>query len=202
MDAPGTSIVFIHGVFLHAASWGGWVQLFRAAGYDPLAPGWTGEPSTVIEARQKPHLVAGLGIDDIVAHYAQIIRTLDARPIVIGHSTGALVAQRLLGQDLAVAAVALEPPAIKGVVSLAPSTIPVGWPLLRNPANRRRTLSLTARQFRYSHGNALSVAESDELYQRWAIPSPGGRHSSWCSRTGPGALRQRSTPPTPAGGRC
>ncbi|MEV6633644.1 alpha/beta hydrolase [Actinoplanes sp. NPDC051470] len=56
---------------------------------------------------------------------------------------------------------------------VAPSTIPVGWPLLRNPSNRRRALSLTARQFRYSHGNALSPAESDELHRRWTIPSPG-----------------------------
>jgi pimeloyl-ACP methyl ester carboxylesterase len=34
-------------------------------------------------------------------------------------------------------------------------------------------LSLTPRQFRYAFGNAVSPAESDELYQRWSIPSPG-----------------------------
>jgi pimeloyl-ACP methyl ester carboxylesterase len=173
MAATGAPVVFVHGMFLHAGSWGGWVELFRAAGYDPVTPGWPGEPSTVAEARQQPDRVAGNGIDGIVAHYAKTIRALDTRPIVIGHSTGALVAQRLLGQNLAAAAVAIQPPPIKGVVSLAPSTVPVGWVLLRNPANRRRALSLTARAFRYSHGNALSAAESDELYHQWTIPSPG-----------------------------
>ena len=173
MAGTGTPIMFIHGMFLHATSWAGWLELFRAAGHDPVAPGWPGEPGTVVEARQQADRVAGIGIDDIVAHYAQIIRTLGERPVVIGHSTGALVAQRLLGQDLAVAAVALQPPPIKGVANRAPSAIPVGWPLLRNPANRRRALSLTARQFRYSHGNALSTVESDRLYQQWTIPSPG-----------------------------
>jgi pimeloyl-ACP methyl ester carboxylesterase len=172
MATTGAPVVFIHGMFLHAASWGGWVERFRAVGYDPGTPGWPGEPSTVAEARQQPDRVAGNGIDDIVAHHAQVVRSLDTRPIVIGHSTGALVAQRLLEQNLAVAAVAIEPPAIKGVVSLAPSTVPVGWVLLRNPANRRRALSLTAREFRYSHGNAVSAAESDELYHQWTIPSP------------------------------
>ncbi|MEV4500230.1 alpha/beta fold hydrolase [Micromonospora arborensis] len=124
-------------------------------------------------ATATPDRVAGIGIDDIVTHYAQIIGTLGRRPVVIGHSTGALVAQRLLDQGLAAAAVALQPPPIKGVANLAPSSIPVGWPLLRNPANRWRALSLTARQFRYSHGNALTAIESDRLYRQWAIPSPG-----------------------------
>ncbi|MFG1839587.1 alpha/beta hydrolase [Micromonospora sp. NPDC049175] len=173
MAATGTPVLFVHGMFLHAASWASWVELFRTAGYAPLNPGWPGEPNTVAEARQEPDRVAGIGIDDIVSHYAQIAGTLGTRPVIIGHSTGGLVAQRLLDQDLAVAAVALQPPPIKGVANRAPSSIPVGWPLLRNPANRRRALSPTTRQFRYSHGNALTTTESDTLYRQWVIPSPG-----------------------------
>ncbi|MEV7987372.1 alpha/beta hydrolase [Micromonospora sp. NPDC085948] len=173
MAATGTPVVFVHGMFLHATSWASWVELFRTAGHDPLNPGWPGEPSTVAEARHEPDRVAGVGIDDIVAHYAQIIGTLGERPVVVGHSTGGLVAQRLLDQDLAAAAVALQPPPIRGVTNRAPSSIPVGWPLLRNPANRRRAVSLTDRQFRYSHGNALTALESDRLYRQWVIPSPG-----------------------------
>lgn len=173
MPAPGTPVVFIRGMFLHATSWGDWAELFRAAGYDPVAPGWPGESGTVAETRQQPARMAGVGIDDIVAHYARIIRSLGTRPIVVGHSTGALVAQRLLSQDLAAAAVALQPPPIKGVTSFSLSTVPVGVPLLRNPAHRRRAISVTPRQFRYSHGNALPAGESDRLYRQWAIPSPG-----------------------------
>ncbi len=173
MTATGRPVVFIHGMFLHATSWDDWAELFRAAGHEPVTPGWPEEPSTVAQAREEPRRVAGHGIDDIVAHYTQVIRTLGTPPVVVGHSTGALVAQRLLDQGLAAAAVALQPPPIKGVVGLAPSTIPVGWPLLRNPANRRRALALTPRQFRYSHGNALTAAESDRLFHRWTIPSPG-----------------------------
>ena len=32
---------------------------------------------------------------------------------------------------------------------------------------------LTAEQFRYSFGNAVSEQESQELYDRWVVPSPG-----------------------------
>lgn len=81
--------------------------------------------------------------------------------------------QRLLGQDLAAAPVAIQPAPIRGVVSLAPSTARAAWIAIRNPANRHRALSLAARQFRYAFGNVLSATESDELYERWTIPSPG-----------------------------
>ena len=43
----------------------------------------------------------------------------------------------------------------------------------RRVANRHRAVSLTKAQFRYGFGNALSAQESDELWERWAIPSPG-----------------------------
>ena len=31
-------VVFIHGLFLHATTWGPWVELFTEAGYDAVAP--------------------------------------------------------------------------------------------------------------------------------------------------------------------
>ena len=147
--------------------------LFREAGYAPLAPGWPGEADTVEETRRQPERVAGKGIDDVVAHYAQIIRGLDAPPITIGHSFGGLMVQRLLGQDLAAAAVAIDPAPIKGVLILPPSELKAASVALRKPANRNLAVALTREQFRYGFGNALPAQESDELYDRWAIPSPG-----------------------------
>ena len=174
MSEAGTSpVVFVHGLWLHADSWGAWIDLFRGAGYTPTAPGWPGDSSTIEETRKEPGRVAGHGIDDVVEHYAGIIRGLDAKPIVIGHSFGGLVAQRLLGQDLAAAAVAIDPAPIKGVLALPLSALRVASVALRNPANKKRAVALTAEQFRYGFGNAVSASESNELHERWTIPSPG-----------------------------
>ena len=63
MAAPGTPVVFVHGLWLHADSWGNWVELFREAGYEPTAPGWPGDGSTVAETRSRPEAVAGHGVD-------------------------------------------------------------------------------------------------------------------------------------------
>ncbi|GAA1616208.1 alpha/beta hydrolase [Actinoplanes couchii] len=166
-------VLFIHGLWLHATSWANWTDLFEGAGYRTSAPGWPGEPDTVQGARENPDGVAGHGIDDVVAHYTKIIGQWDSKPILIGHSFGGMIAQKLLGQDLAAAAVAIDAAQIKGVLPLPLSSLRVTFPVFKNPANRNRAVSLTAEQFRYGFGNAITEQESDELHEKWAVPSPG-----------------------------
>ena len=169
-DGP---VVFVHGLWLHADSWNAWIERFREAGYTPIAPGWPGDGATVVESRANAERIAGHGIDDVVRHHVDAIAPLGRRPIVIGHSFGALIVQRLLVEGHAATAVAIDPAPIKGVVYLPFSALRVASVALRNPANRKRAVSLTKKQFRYGFGNTLTEAESDELYERWTIPSPG-----------------------------
>ena len=172
MTTP-TPIVFIHGLWLHATSWHPWIELFTAEGYAPIAPGWPGDPDTVAEARENPESIADHGIDDVVEHFAGIIKTLDATPILIGHSFGGMIAQKLLGQNLAQAAVAIDAAQIKGVLPLPLSALRATLPVFKNPANKHRAVSLTAEQFRFAFGNAIPEAESDALFEQWTIPAPG-----------------------------
>jgi len=46
-------------------------------------------------------------------------------------------------------------------------------PVFKNPANKHRSVSLTADQFCYGFGNAIPAEESDAIWERWAVPSPG-----------------------------
>jgi non-heme chloroperoxidase len=173
MVSTPTPVLFIHGLWLHATSWGPWVDLFEEQGYAPQAPGWPGDANTVEETRKQADRIAGHGINDVVDHYAKIIAGLGEKPIVIGHSFGGLIAQRLLGQDLAAAGVGIDPAPVKGVVYLPPSALRVASVALRSPGNRNLAVSLTPKQFRYGFGNAIPEKESSELYDRWTIPSPG-----------------------------
>jgi len=173
MTTDRTPVVFIHGLWLHATSWGPWVELFRDAGYEPIAPGWPGDPGTVEAARANPDALADHGIDDVTGHYAQIIDQLPARPVLVGHSFGGMIAEKLLGEDYGAGAVAIDAAQIKGVLPLPLSALHATLPVFRNPANKHKAVSLTAEQFRYSFGNAISEEESNDLYRRWAIPAPG-----------------------------
>lgn len=164
--------VFVHGLWLHATSWQPWLDLFAERGYDPIAPGWPHEPPTVAEARQQPDAVAGLGIEEVADHYAGIIEGLPEPPVIIGHSFGGLIAQKLLGRNLGAAAVAIDPAQIRGVLVLPPAQLRSAAAVLGNPANIKKAVSLTQGRFRYGFGNAVSQDESDLLFDRWTIPSP------------------------------
>jgi alpha-beta hydrolase superfamily lysophospholipase len=166
-------VIFIHGLWLHASSWNPWLERFRAAGYDPSAPGWPGDSDTVEASRAHPDGIAGRGVDEVVEHYTDIIATLATPPLLVGHSFGGTVVEKLMGNGLGAAGVAIDAAPIKGVLPLPISALRAAFPALSNPANRNRAVSLSAEQFRYAFGNAISESESSELHERWTIPAPG-----------------------------
>jgi pimeloyl-ACP methyl ester carboxylesterase len=173
MAQKSNPVVFIHGLWLHATSWGPWEELFRNSGYNTLAPGWPGDQDTVELARANPDSVANKGIDDVTGHYAAIIEALPAPPILVGHSFGGMIAEKLLGMNKGAAAIGIDAAQIKGVLRLPLSALHATLPVFKNPANKHKAVSLTVKQFRSSFGNALSEEESNELYEKWAVPSPG-----------------------------
>jgi non-heme chloroperoxidase len=173
MTGPRLPVVFVHGLWLHSTSWQPWADRFRDAGFDPVMPEWPGVPDTVAEAREHPESQAGVGIDEVVEHHARIVESLPTPPVLVGHSFGGLVVQSLLDRGLGRAGVAIDPAPIRGVVRLPPAQIRSAFPVLSNPANRKRAVSLTPSQFRASFGNALPAEESEQLHERWTIPGPG-----------------------------
>lgn len=173
MASKKIPVMFIHGMWLHGDSWREWAQVFKKAGYsNTMAPGWPGEYHTVEATRQHPENVAGYNINDITNHYAALIRRMDVFPIVIGHCFGGLIAQKLLGRGMASGAVAINPAQPKGIKALSLKQLRTTLPVIKNPANLTRAVMPTPQQFRKSYGNTLSQAESGELYDQWAIPSP------------------------------
>ena len=47
------------------------------------------DPETVTEAREHPEVLAGKGIQQIADYEEAVIRRLDRKPVIIGHSFGA-----------------------------------------------------------------------------------------------------------------
>ena len=166
-------IVFIHGLWLLPSSWDRWETFFQEAGYATLAPGWPDDPETVEEARAKPEVFAGKSIKEVADHLEDVIRKLDRKPAVIGHSFGGLMTQVLAGRGLSAASVAIDPAPFRGVLPLPISALRSASPALRNPLNRGRAVPLTYDQFRYSFANAVPEQEAHELYDRFAVAAPG-----------------------------
>jgi pimeloyl-ACP methyl ester carboxylesterase len=166
-------VVFIHGLWLLASSWDPWSDSFREKGYATLTPGWPGDPETVEVARRTPSAFAGVSIGEVTDHLAAVIGKLQRKPILIGHSFGGLLAQKLAGEGRAAGSVAIDPAPFRGVLPLPLSALKASSPVLRNPANRNKAVTLTEEQFRYAFTNAVPEAEAKDLYERYAVACPG-----------------------------
>jgi pimeloyl-ACP methyl ester carboxylesterase len=168
-----TPVVFIHGLWLLPSSWNRWAQLFDDAGYAPITPSWPDDPKTVEEARAKPEVFARKTIGQVADHTAEVIGRLERKPAVMGHSTGGLLAQIIAGRGLSAATVAIDPGPFRGVLPLPLPTLRVVLPVLKNPLNRRRAVTLTFDQFKYGWTNALGDEESQRLYRHYHVAAPG-----------------------------
>jgi pimeloyl-ACP methyl ester carboxylesterase len=168
-----TPALFIHGLWLLPSSWDNWVALFEEAGYAGITPSWPDDPETVEEARANPEVFAKKTLKNIADHTAEVIAMLDHKPVVMGHSTGGLLAQMIAGQGLAAACVAIDPGPFRGVLPLPLSALRSAAPVLANPLNKGRAVTLTLDQFKYGWANALSDEEAKQLYDSYHVAAPG-----------------------------
>ena len=168
-----TPVVFIHGLWLLPHSWDRWATVFEQAGYAPVQPGWPDDPETVEEANAHPEVFAHKTVGQVADHCAAVIGQLEARPAVVGHSFGGLLAQIIAGRGLSAATVAIDPAPFRGVLPLPLSALKSASPVLGNLANRNRAVPLTYEQFRYGFANTVSENEARELYETFAVPASG-----------------------------
>ncbi|TMC80912.1 MAG: alpha/beta hydrolase [Chloroflexi bacterium] len=136
-------------------------------------PGWPDDPETVADAKAHPEVFAGKTVGQVADHFAGVIRGLNQKPAIIGHSFGGLLTQILAGRGLAAVSVAIDPAPFRGVLPLPISALKASSPVLSNPANRSKAIPLTYDQFRFAFANAVSEDEAKQLYEEFAVPASG-----------------------------
>ncbi len=168
-ESDRTPVMFVHGLWLLSSSWAPWQAFFEDNGFVALAPGWPDDPATVAEAKEHPEVFAKKMVQQVTDHYLEAVAQLDRSPAVIGHSTGGLIAQKIAGEGVAAVTVSIDNAPFKGVLPLPASSLKSAAPVLTNPANVRRGVSLTWEQFQYSWVNALGEDEGRRLYEEFHV---------------------------------
>jgi non-heme chloroperoxidase len=166
-------VVFVHGLWLLSSSWQRWRQRFEDSGYATLAPGWPDDPATVQDAKAHPEVFAHKMVQGVTDHYLTAISQLQKKPAVIGHSFGGLIVQKIAGEGVAAATVAIDNAPFKGVLPLPISALKSASPVLGNPLNHGRAIALTFDQFKYGWANNLDDSEARELYETFHVPASG-----------------------------
>jgi pimeloyl-ACP methyl ester carboxylesterase len=167
----GKTILFVHGLWMTPRSWENWAARAESRGYKTLAPSWPGLEGEVEALNRDSTPLTKLDVPTVVGHYDAIIRGLDAKPIIVGHSLGGTIMQLLIDRGLGSAGIGVSPGTLKGIRDLPLSTLKSSRPVLLNPFNRGNATPLSAEQFHYAFGNTLSREESDEIYRRYHVPA-------------------------------
>lgn len=195
MSTKSNPVILIHGLWIHSSAWQPWMDLFTEKGYDVSAPGWPGDGDTVAATRENADALDDIGIGHLVDHYTQLIASAggkhESKPVIVGHSFGGLVAQELLAGGHAAAAVAIDPAPIKGVKSLPLAQLRSAFPVLGNPANRHRTVSLTPKKSHYAFENTPGEADPMRYMPAGRSPAPADRPSKMPPPTSFGTRPQR-----------
>jgi pimeloyl-ACP methyl ester carboxylesterase len=169
-----TPVVFIHGLWLLPSSWNNWVDFFEENGYAGVTPDWPDDPETVEVARAEPEILAKKTLKQIADHTAEVIGGLQKKPAVMGHSTGGLLAQIIADRGMSAVTVAIDPGPFRGVLPLPVSTLRVSAPIIGNPLNRGKAITLTFDQFKYGWTNAIDDEdEARRLYDQYHVAGPG-----------------------------
>jgi pimeloyl-ACP methyl ester carboxylesterase len=173
MESTNPPIVLIHGLWMTPRSWEHWKERYERRGYEVITPAYPGLEVEVEALREDPSPIANLTVPETLAHLESVIRELDRPPILMGHSYGGLLTQMLLDRGLGAAGVAIDSAPPEGIHKVPLAQIKATFAVLDNPANRRRAVPFTAKQFHYAFTNTLTEEESDEVYERYHVAAPG-----------------------------
>lgn len=171
-----TTVVLVHGLWMTPLAWERWVERYEARGHTVLTPGYPGigQGEAGLRAlRGNPDIVAGIGVREVMDYLTKYIGKLDTSPVIMGHSLGGTFAQLLIGNGLGSAGVSTDGAGVKGITVLPVSELRSTFPVLENPANSKRAVSLTPGEFHYAFTDTLTEEESQRAYDRYAAPTPG-----------------------------
>jgi alpha-beta hydrolase superfamily lysophospholipase len=171
--ADQTQLMLIHGAWLSSNSWDTFAEYFENRGFAVSAPEWPRKQGDVENLRKDADEIEGLGLTEIVDHYASEIQALDEPPVLIGHSYGGLIVELLLDRGLGRAGVAMSPAPPKGILVLPFSTLKAAAPALAHPSKWHGIVTLTPEEFTYGFVNTFSPEDASAAYEKYAVPETG-----------------------------
>ena len=164
-----TTIVLIHGMFCGPWVWDDFRLALEARGHHCMAPAL---PFHDVDPREAPDPRLGtVSLLDYAAALEREVRSLDTKPVLLGHSMGGLLAQMLATRDLAEKLVLLAPSAPAGMLSLSPSVIRSFWSIQTTWGFWRSPVRQTFDEAVYSMLNLLPPVQQRAIFDRFVCES-------------------------------
>ncbi len=164
-------ILFIHGLHENAHVWIEWKLFFENLGYKCHTPSYPYHEGIPSELRQNPNrLLRKVGLNEVIDYYKNYIKGLsDKTPILVGHSMGGLIVQKLMQFDMGALGVCITSASPKGVMSFKWSFIKSNIGVI-NPFKFNSLYCGTKDWFHYAICNTMTRRQSDEIYDLAVVP--------------------------------
>lgn len=166
------TIVFLTGAFVGKEGWNDWMKFFEAKGYTCSNPPWLNKDETPAKLRAKhPYSnIADITLEGVLNNYARFVKSQKEKPIVIGHSTGGLLAQLLLNRGLVAAAIAVHSLPPMGVIPTQFSFYKAATPSLGFFTSLKKTYLMSFKTWQYAFTNGMTLKEQQKAYDENVVP--------------------------------
>ncbi|WP_194975842.1 alpha/beta hydrolase [Aquiflexum lacus] len=167
----GKTIILIHGLFQNSHSWHNWITFFEEKGYTVYAPSFPyhdGDPQ-VLQKEIDPELV-NLNFPQVMDFMIAFVDSLQEKPIVIGHSIGGLITQKLVEMDKASMGITLASANPRGISVLNWKYIRSNFRMVNPLRSRNKVCQPPMRWFNYTFFNTIIDSAARAEHHTYFIP--------------------------------
>lgn len=164
------TIVFIHGLFLNPKSWEEWIGYFESLGYACHAPAYPFHEGHPADLRSHPDpRLRDLTFEQVVEGMSDFIDTLPEKPILVGHSMGGLVTQKLIEKNKGIAGVCIDSAPPRGIVSFEWSFLRSNFPVI-NPLAGNSLYIPSVSWFQYAFCHTFTTERATTEFEKFSVP--------------------------------
>ena len=115
------NVVFIHGAWSTGEVWSPFQSYFLSKGFD------VNTPTLIGHSPNSKNELNGLSMENYVVQLRELIQQMNSKPVLVAHSMGSIIAQRLAMEGLASKLVLIAPPVNYGMMPPSQSIQTVKW---------------------------------------------------------------------------
>ncbi len=167
----GKTIVLIHGLFQNSHSWKHWVAFFEERNYRVYAPSYPyhqGDPQVLKKVIDSG--LVKLDFQQVLEYMITFVASLPEKPIIIGHSMGGLLTQKLVEMEKASMGITLASANPRGVSVLSYKYIRSNFRMVNPLRSRNKVCQPPLRWFKYTFFNTITDSMARAEHNTYFIP--------------------------------
>jgi pimeloyl-ACP methyl ester carboxylesterase len=163
-------VVFIHGLFMNPKSWESWKACFEAQGYTCHAPAFPYHEGNPADLRRKPDPgLSSITFRDVIDTLVKFIDQLPEKPILIGHSVGALAVQKLINLEKGSAGICINSAPPQFIFTTTWSFVTTNLPVI-NPFRGNTIFHPTVDWFHGAFCNTMTKDDAEKEFNKFVVP--------------------------------